>query len=169
MTGKVENVAHGRGAKRIDRLRVVTNHGEAPAVGPQRQKHRGLKLVGILIFVDKDVIETRRDFVGDRALLHHVRPVEQKVVIVEHMLLLLDLDISREKRAQFVLPGLAPRKMRADDLVERQFTVHRAGINGETGALGREALLRLREAQVVANEVHQVRGILPVVNGEGRR
>ncbi len=30
--GKIENVAHGGGAERIDRLRVVADHGEAPAL-----------------------------------------------------------------------------------------------------------------------------------------
>ncbi len=99
MTGKVEDIAHGRRTKRIDRLRVVADHGETFAVWPQRQKDRGLKLVGVLIFVDEDVIETGRDFFGNRSLQHHVRPVEQKVVIIEHVLLLLDIDIPREKRA----------------------------------------------------------------------
>ena len=94
MTGKIEDVAHRRGAKRIDRLRVVADDGQALAVRPQRQQHRGLELVGVLIFVDQHVIEARGDFLGDRGLLHHVRPIEQEVVVIEHVLLLLDLDIA---------------------------------------------------------------------------
>ena len=86
MAGKVEDVAHGRGAKRIDRLRVVADDGQALAVRPQRQQHRGLELVGVLIFVDQHVIEALGDFRRDRRLLHHVRPIEQEIVVIEHML-----------------------------------------------------------------------------------
>jgi hypothetical protein len=61
LTGKIEDVAHGRGAERVDRLRVVADHGEAAAVGLERQQDRGLQAVGVLIFVDQHVIEARRD------------------------------------------------------------------------------------------------------------
>ena len=61
VAGEVEDVAHGRGAERIDRLRVVADHGEAAPVGLERQQDRRLQPVGVLIFVDQDVVEARAD------------------------------------------------------------------------------------------------------------
>ena len=169
MAGKVEDVAHGRGAKRVDRLGVVADDGQASPVRPQRQQHRGLEPVGVLIFVDQHVIEALRDLLRDRRLLHHVRPVEQEIVVIEHLLALLDLHILAEQLSQLVAPHGAPRKKRAEHLLERGFAVHRARIDREARALGREALLGPGKSEVVADQVHQVGGILAVVDGEGAR
>jgi hypothetical protein len=57
LSREVENVTDSCGAKRIDRLRVVTDDGEAVSIGFQRQQDRRLKAVGVLIFVDEDMIE----------------------------------------------------------------------------------------------------------------
>ncbi len=93
---EIQNVAHGRGAKRIDRLRVVADDGQSASVGFQRQQDRGLQAVGVLIFVDQHMVEAAADLVGERGLRHGLRPVEQQVVVVEHVLLLLGLDIAGE-------------------------------------------------------------------------
>ena len=42
LVGKVENVAHGRGAERIDRLSVVADNRQATASWLERQQDRGL-------------------------------------------------------------------------------------------------------------------------------
>ena len=109
--GKIENVAHGRGAERIDRLRVVADHREAAPSGLQRQQDRGLQPVGVLVFVDQHVIEAAADVVGDApASRHHLRPVEQQVVVIEDVLLLLGLDIGREQLLQLALPSRRTRE-----------------------------------------------------------
>ena len=64
-SGKVEDVAHGRGAERIDRLRVVADDGQPASAGLQRQQDRGLQAVGVLIFVDQHMVEPAADVVGD--------------------------------------------------------------------------------------------------------
>ena len=64
LVGKVEDVAHGRGAERIDRLGIVADHRQAAASGLQRQQDRGLQAVGVLVLVDQDVIEAAADVVG---------------------------------------------------------------------------------------------------------
>ena len=126
MTGKIEDVAHCRGAKRIDRLGIVSYDGQSSPVRTQGQQHRGLKLVGVLIFIDQHMVETRRDIAGDRGLLHHMGPIEQKVIVIEHMLLLLDLDITGEKGLQLGLPHLAPGKIKIQNLLERLLAIDRA-------------------------------------------
>ena len=158
-----------RRAERIDRLRVVADHGQTLAARPQRQQDRGLQPVGVLIFVDQHVIEPLGDFRRDRGLLHHVRPVEQQIVVIEHVLALLRFDIVLEQNLQLVLPRRAPRKVRAQNILERQFAVDRARIDREARALGGKALLGLRKAEIVAHQIHQIGGILAVVDGEGRR
>jgi hypothetical protein len=169
MAGKIENVAHGGGAKRIDRLRIVADDGQASAVRTQRQEHGGLELVGVLIFVDQHMIEARRDILGDRGLLHHVRPIEQKIVVIEHLLLLLGLDIAAEQRLQLPLPHLAPGKIQVQNLLQRLLAVDGARIDGEAGVFGGKALVGLRETEIVAHEIHQIGGIAAIVDGESRR
>ena len=93
---KLEDVAHRRGAKGIDRLRVVADHGQAAPFGPQLQHDLGLQAVGVLVFVDQQMVEARRDLRGDRRLAEHLGEIEQQVVVIEHALALLGLDIGRE-------------------------------------------------------------------------
>ena len=40
LTGEVEDIPDGRGAKRIDRLRVIADDGKAAPIGLQRQQDR---------------------------------------------------------------------------------------------------------------------------------
>jgi hypothetical protein len=61
LTRKIEDVANGRGAKRIDRLRVIPDDGKAAPIGLQRQQDRRLQPVGVLIFVDQDMVEAAAD------------------------------------------------------------------------------------------------------------
>ena len=64
MAGKVEDVAHRRGAERIDRLGVVADDGEPAPVWLQRQQDRSLQAVGVLVFVDQHMIEAAADVIG---------------------------------------------------------------------------------------------------------
>ena len=120
---EVEDVAHGRGAERIDRLRVVADDGQAAAAGLQRQQDRGLQAVGVLIFVDQDMIEAPADVVGEQRIADHLRPVEQEIVVIEDVLLLLGLDIGGEQLAQLGLPAGAPGKDAPQHLLDRRFRV----------------------------------------------
>jgi hypothetical protein len=163
---KIEDVADRRGAEGIDRLGVVPDHGQADAAGFHRHQDRRLQAVGVLVFVDEDVVETAADILRNRRLAHHLRPVEQEVVVIQHVLGLLGLDIGGEQFAQLRFPGRAPGEIEFQHLVQRRFGIHRTGIDLHTRALGRKPVLGLREAGFVAHQVHQVGGIFPVVDGE---
>jgi hypothetical protein len=65
LSWKVEDVADGRGTEGVDRLRIVADHGEAAAVRLKTEQDRGLKPVGVLIFVDQNVIKAPGDILGD--------------------------------------------------------------------------------------------------------
>ena len=110
LTGEVEDVTDGRGAKRIDRLRVIPDDGEAASIGFQRQQDRRLEAVGVLIFVDEDMVEAAADIVGEARVAHSLRPVEQEIIVIEDVLPLLGLHIGREELAQLGRPGGAPGK-----------------------------------------------------------
>ncbi len=165
---KVQDVAHGRCAKRVDRLRVVADDGEPASAGFQRQQDRGLQAVGVLIFVDQDVVEAPADVFREAVVRHHLRPVEQQIVVIEHVLLLLGLDIGREQLLQLVGPSGTPGKEPPDHLGEIGLGVDAARVDRQACPFGREAALGLREAEVVANQIHQVRGVLAVMDREGR-
>ena len=49
-----------------------------------------------MILVDEYVIKTRADLASNLPFLHHLGPVEEKVIIIEHVLPLLGLDIVGE-------------------------------------------------------------------------
>ncbi len=166
MVRKVENVAHRRGPEGIDRLGVVAHDGQALAARLERQQDGGLQAVGVLIFVDQHMIEAGRELGGDRRIEHHVGPIEQEVVVIQHVLALLGLDIGGEQRPQFVFPVRAPWEGRAQHLVERGLRVHGARIDRQAGSLGRKPLLGLGETDVVADQIDQVGRILAIVNRE---
>ena len=106
--GKVENVAHSRRAEGVDRLRVVADHRQPSPLRFQPQKDRGLQPVGVLIFIDENMIEAPADVVRKLRIADHLRPVEQQVVIIEHALPLLRFDIAGKQLLQLGGPGGAP-------------------------------------------------------------
>src|SRR5207344_357897 len=91
---EVENVADRGGPKRIDGLGIVTDNRQPAARRLESQKNRRLESVGVLVLVDQYMVEASSDLFGDRAFRHHVRPIEKQVVVVEHVLALLRLDVS---------------------------------------------------------------------------
>jgi hypothetical protein len=102
------------------------------------------------------VIETSTELPGKGGFLRHLGPVEEQVVEIEHALRLLGLDISGKQPLQFLRPAAAPRERVCQHLIERCLRIHRARIDRETRGLGRKPAFRLRQAELVADEVHQV-------------
>jgi hypothetical protein len=102
LAGKVEDVAHRGAAEAVDGLGVVADHGEAAPVGPHGQQQPGLQAVGVLEFVHQDVAEARADLAGELGFGDHLRPVEEQVVVVEHLLGLLGFDVGEEEVAQLL-------------------------------------------------------------------
>ena len=113
------------------------------------------------------MIEAAADVFGEGPLAHHLCQVEQKIVVIEHVLALLGFNIAGEQFSEFVGPAGAPRKRRAQHLLDWHLGIHAAGINGKTGGLGRKACLCLREAAFVSHEIYQVSGILSIMDREG--
>ena len=165
---EIEDVAHGGGAKRIDRLRVVADHRQTVPLRLQCQQDGRLQAVGVLIFVHQNMIETPADMLGECGLAGHLRPVQQQVVVIEHVLFLLGLDIASEQIAQFRGPAGAPREVRGEHLFQRQLRIDATRINRDAGTFGGEAALGFGEAELVPDQIHEVRGILAVVNRESR-
>jgi heavy metal translocating P-type ATPase/RND family efflux transporter MFP subunit len=164
---KLENVAHSGGAEGVDGLRIVADDGEPLALGLQGEQDGGLEAIGVLIFVDENMIEAAADLLGERVVLHHLRPIEQEIIVIEHILRLLRLDIGGEQSAQLVMPARAPGEGAEQRLLERDFGVHGAGVDRKARALGGKAALGLGESELVADEIHQIGGVFAIMNGEG--
>ena len=73
---------------------------------------RGLDRVGILILVDQDEIEPAADIGREVRHLQHPLPPQQQIVVVEHTLALLGLDIGPEQLLQLAGPLRAPGERR---------------------------------------------------------
>ena len=163
---EVEDVAHRGSAEGVDRLRVVADHGQATAIGLHREQDRGLQRVGVLVFVDQHVVEEAADLGAEAGIGHHLRPVQQQVVVVEHLLGLLGVDVGAEQALERVLPLRAPREARLQHLGERGARIDHRRVDRQAGALLRKTLLRRRQPELVAHQVHQVGGVLAVVDAE---
>jgi len=67
------------------------------------QDDRGLKPVCVLILVDKDVVKATTDI--EAWIVDAVSPVDQEVVVIEHILTLFGCDIRREQLPQLGFPS----------------------------------------------------------------
>ena len=137
------------------------------AIRFERQEDRRLDGIGVLILIHQHVVEQAAHLAREFGHLHQFRPIEKKIVIVENMLALLRLDIGLEQAAKILLEAGAPGEMLREHAVEGVAGIHRPRIDGKAGGLQRKALLLLGEPQLMADEVQEIGGILPVVNGEG--
>ncbi len=166
--GKIEDVAHRRGAEGIDCLRIIADHGQTASTRSQRQHDLALQRVGVLIFIDQQMIEAPGDLGSDRRLGQHLGEIEQEIVVIEHVLALLHLHVRSEERAQRILVRRDPGKPFAERRLEIAARIDHARIDRQTRRLGRETLLRFAKASLVARPVHEVGRILAVVDGELR-
>ena len=136
------------------------------ATGFEREKDRRLKPVRVLILIDQDVIEPTPDVVGKDWIAHGLRPVQQQIVIIEHILALLGFDIGRKQILQFRSPSGAPRERRSQHLFDRSLCVDAPRVDRNAGSLGREAALGFRQTLFVTDQIHQVGRILAIVDRE---
>ena len=74
-------------------------------------------------------------------------PVE--VIVIEHVLCLLRLDIESEQLAQLLFPAGTPGIEAAQHVAERQFRVHGARIDRKAGALHRKPAFGFRQSKLV--------------------
>ena len=132
---KVQDVPNGRRAKRIDRLSVITDDGHSPSARLEREDDRRLELVRVLILVDENMIEPITHVFREARIAEHLSPVEQEVVVIEHILSQLRFDISREQPLQLDTPGRTPRKSHAQDFFDREFGINATGIDREARPL----------------------------------
>ena len=165
---KAQDVLHGGGAERIDRLGVVADHCEPRAVRLQRLENLRLQLVGVLILIHQHVIEMRADMLRQARLGHHDVPVQQQIVVVEQVAALLLLHVCPIQPRQIRFPLRTPRILLLEGVLQRRARVHPVRVDLQTGVLARETLLLGREPQLLAQTVHQIRRVGAVQHAELR-
>ena len=117
------------GGLKIEQLCVIAYDGQPAPFRFESQEDRSLQAVRILIFVDQHMIETVRHILCNGAFDHHLRPVEQQIVVIEHVLLLLRFHIGAEQRSQFRFPFCAPGKEAIEHLAKRCLGVDDARVD----------------------------------------
>ena len=113
------------------------------------------------------MIKPSPDVVGKDWIAHGLRPVQQQIVIIEHILALLGFDIGGKQLFEFGSPARTPRERRAQDLLNRDLGVDATGVDGKARSLGGEPAHGLGKSKVVPNEVHEIRGIFAIMDGKG--
>ena len=114
------------------------------------------------------MLEATADLARDARLLHEHVPVEQQIVVVEQLLRVLDLDVAAEQLRQLVRPLAAPGKRFFERARERLAAVDAVRVDREARVLARKALLLLREAQLLAQQIEQIRRVAAVEHRERR-
>ena len=135
---KVEDVPHGCGTKRIDRLRVIADDGEPGPIRTQRQQDFGLKPVGVLVLVDENVIKASADIGGDGRLRHRVTPVQEEVVVIENVVSLLSCNVGLKEAAELCGPLGTPRKQPGERFFERTPGIDSVRVDRQAGVLAGE-------------------------------
>ena len=141
LRGKVEDVPHRGRAERVDGLGVVAHHGDTVAVGPEQADDLGLQRVGVLVFVHQHAIEAGPHRGARRAVLEEAAPEQQEIVVVEHGLLGLAVDVAAEQRPQVVRVIAAPRESALQNRLEPFAGVDAAAVDVEARGLLGEATL----------------------------
>ncbi len=154
---KAQDVLDGSGAEGIDRLGVVADHREALAIGLQAVEDLGLQFIGVLVLVDEHVVEIRADVLCEARVRHHQVPVEQQIVVIQHVVALFLLDVAAVEAAEVAFPLRAPGVLLFQRLFQRALGVHAVGVDLHAGFLAGETLLLGRESEFLANAVHDVR------------
>jgi len=167
LSRKIKDVAHRCGPEPIDRLSVIANGRKPRAIGCQHQKNICLQPVGVLIFVDEDVVESRAHLCGDGGNPGGFAPVKQQIIVIEHVVLLFGSDITSKKPLQLGFPFVAPRVEIRQRLCERAAGVDGVGVDRQTGALLWKSQSGTGEAEIVAHDIHQIRTVGAVEHGEG--
>jgi len=113
------------------------------------------------------MIKTRANFSAQRRVGHHLRPEQQEVIVVQHVLRLLGFHVGAKQLLELALPLRTPGENLLQHVGQRPLAVDDARIDRQAGSLLRKALLAGGQAKLVADQAEQVFGVAPVVNGEG--
>jgi len=120
-------------------LRIVADDCETRPVVAQRQQDLGLELIGVLVLVNEDMVETAADLRCDGWFGHRVAPVEQEVVVIEDIVPLLGHDIGLEQPTKLVWPIGTPGKTLGERLLERAPGIDGVGVDRQASVLAGEA------------------------------
>ncbi len=149
-------------------MRVVADDRQPPAVRFQRSEYPRLQQVGVLVFVDENVIERSADFAGKVLFADQVTPVQQQVVVIERLGCLLAHNVMTEERTQFLLPLGAPWVCVLQCLLELLLRIDASRIDGEAGVFLRKTARFLRQPEFVTHDIHQVGCVAAIQNRESR-
>ena len=162
---EIENIANGGAAKRVDALRVITDHGDL-AVGAQCAKNARLQRVGILILIHQHVIVERADLIGDRRrLFQQQRPRQQQVVVIQEIAFRLAPHVIAEEPLDVAGPGEKVRPLFAQQVHDGALGIHLPRIHGLQRFGTREAwcgarrVFELGVSKGGTRDPHQIRGI----------
>ena len=169
LIGKIENVANRGGSKRVDRLSVVADHHDVVPLAAQGAQDVALNGVGVLIFVDQDVVEHLGELFADAVRLGQSLPVVQQIIVIEHLPCELALRVGLEDRSDAVDVLSTPGKLHVQHVAQLLLCVDGARVNPDQRLLTRKAAVRLRHAELAANQVHHVGRVADVHDGEVRR
>ena len=171
-------------AKGVDRLGIVADGRQALSLGRKPVEDVGLERVGVLILINKDAIEELANGVAGRlgsssssdSALPQTAPAplpapastpeEEQIVVIEDAGGLFAVHVAIEEPFQIVLPFLAPRKLAEQHVVEFFAGIDATAVDGHARSLFGESLVGLGQVQIGADDVHQVFGVGPIVDGE---
>ena len=160
--GQSDQVVAVRAPEPVDGLRVVADHRQAPARGPQAQHDVDLRLIHILVLVDQHVIPPAGDLRTEDRIGQQTAPGQQQIVEVEHSSGPLTGYVGPEQLGDGRRMWLQPRKIGGDQRPRRGAGAHRPGVQvDQRRRIGHPRVL-VGQAVIMPEQIHRVGRIGPV-------
>ena len=164
--GELDHVTGRPRPEPVDRLRVVAHGRHAHTRSGHGGDDVGLHDVGVLELVGEDVVEARSQQRTDVGRCRQRPPVEEQVVVVDHVAGPLALDVAGEDGLDPVDVVATPRVCAVDDVGQFLLGVDDPGVDGRQCVLLRKAPAPLAQPELVAHEAEQVGIVALVEHGE---
>ena len=112
------------------------------------------------------MIESAADVLGKGRVADSLCPVEQQIVVIENVLPLLFLNVDRKEFTKFRGPCRAPREVISQNIFDLHLGIDATGVDSEAGPLRGEAVFRMREAEFMPDDIHEIGQVLAIMNRE---
>ncbi len=122
--GEAQNIGEVSASEAVDRLAIVANHHEVAVVLDAEVDDLALDEVGVLVFVDQDMLKARGVALGDLGVLvKESLPVNEEIIEVHQAHGLLALSVALGDRGEGREKPLEMRGFFFDDLLQRAASI----------------------------------------------
>ncbi|MEZ5342968.1 MAG: hypothetical protein R2706_16445 [Acidimicrobiales bacterium] len=152
---KVPHVRDGGRAESVDGLSVVANGAQVGVWPTHALDNARLDWIGVLVFVDQDVVEQATECVAGGAN-GEATPKQQQVVEVEDLLFAFASGVGRENYFEIVEVFGAPRVVGVEHLTQLGLAVDHSRVDGGNGFFAGESFAPFAKSFFVSHDAEKI-------------